>query len=285
MAPTEITVFQANNLVTLLTDFGLDDPYVGQLKGAMLCRNPTVRILDLCHSLPVQDILAAARTLHASYSYFPPGSIHLTIVDPGVGSQRRLLAARSDAQLFIAPDNGILSLLLREQVIKSVRLLGNPSLFAQNISPTFHGRDIMAPAAAALAGGFPYKDIGRQMEMASCLQLPLPRPTFTASHIKGQVVQIDHFGNLQTNITRADVEWLVHSGNVTVGIRDQKVSLGRIYAEADPGCLLALIDSAGYLELAVNQGSAAKFLGCAVGEPVLVSCIGWSKGYPKSTSA
>jgi hypothetical protein len=285
MAPTEITVFQANNLVTLLTDFGLDDPYVGQLKGAMLCRNPTVRIIDLCHAVPHQDILAAARTLHASYSYFPPGSIHLTIVDPGVGSQRRLLAAFSDEHLFIAPDNGILSLLLKEQMIKSVRLLGNPSLFAQNISPTFHGRDIMAPAAAALAGGFPYQDIGRQVEVASCLQLPLPRPVMAVGSITGQVIQIDHFGNLRTNITQAAVERLASSGQVTVSIRGQQVSLGRIYAEVDPGCLLALIDSAGYLELAVNRDSAAQVLGCAVGEPVLVSCLDKSNVYAESSPA
>jgi S-adenosylmethionine hydrolase len=276
-------VFQANNLITLITDFGLTDPYVGQLKGAMLCRNPSVRIIDLCHAVPHHDVLAAARILHASYPYFPPGSIHLTIVDPSVGSQRRILAAISDQHLFIAPDNGILSLLIRDKLIKNVRLLGNPSLFAQNISPTFQGRDIMAPAAAALAGGFPYQDIGRQTEMASCVQLPLPRPVMTADRITGQVIQIDHFGNLRTNITQADLEQFSLSGKVVISIQGQQVCLSRIYAEADPGCLLALIDSAGYLELAVNKGSAARLLGCAVAEPVVVCGDGKSSVCTETT--
>lgn len=255
-------------VITLTTDFGLDDPYVGQMKGAILCRNPAAQIVDLCHSVPAQDVLAGAVILHTSSAFFPPGAVHLAVVDPGVGTGRRILGAASAEQLFIAPDNGLLSLLFTDNTIQRVRLLTNPRLFAQTISPTFHGRDIMAPAAAMLAGGFPFESVGPLAEIDACVRLHLPRPVLAEGRMKGQVVQSDHFGNLRTNITKADVKHFAPSGQVTVSIRGQQAKLRSTYADAPPGSLIALIDSTDFLELAANMGSAAKLLQCGPGEPV-----------------
>ena len=141
------------NIITLTTDFGLQDPYVGQVKGAILKNNISVRIIDLCHFIPAHDILTAAVAIRTSYSYFPNGSIHLVIVDPGVGSQRRILAAATEHHLFIAPDNGTLSLLFKDNRIQTVHRVENASLFPSEISATFHARDIMAPVAARLGLG------------------------------------------------------------------------------------------------------------------------------------
>ncbi len=262
------------NLITLTTDFGLQDPYVGQVKGAILKNNISVRITDLTHAIPAHDTLTAAITIRTSYSYFPNGSIHLIIVDPGVGSQRSILAATTRHHLFIAPDNGTLSLLFKDNRIQTVHRVENSSLFPSEISSTFHARDIMAPIAAALAGGMPLDKVGPVIDQASCVQLNLPAPVISSNKIDGQALHIDSFGNIRTNITTSD---LTDSKNFQPssfsGIRikgHQISSISSTYADSPAGELVALVDSAGYLEIAVNRGNAAQLTKCRIGDPLIV---------------
>lgn len=262
---------QMANIITLTTDFGLEDSYVGQLKGTILKGNPQACIVDISHSIPAQDILTAAVTIRGSYNAFPEGSIHLIIVDPGVGSKRRIIAASSAQHLFIAPDNGTLSLLLRDNIIQSVHLIENHALFAPQISNTFHGRDIMAPVAAALADGLPLEQVGASRPIDSCVQLELPDPVINAAGIEGQVLQIDHFGNIRTNITLTDLNKFADPGLCKVILNGHQIdTISNTYSGSLSGSLVALIDSSGYLEIAVNMGSAARFTTCSINDSVTV---------------
>jgi S-adenosylmethionine hydrolase len=260
-----------SGVISLITDFGLNDPYVGQMKGAILQQCPCARLVDLSHAIPGQDIPGAALVLHSSYVFFPAGTVHLVVVDPGVGSQRRILAAASEEHYFVAPDNGIFSLLLRDQLIKRVHLVEEKRLFAESVSPTFHGRDIMGPIAGALAEGMPLRTVGPEVSPASCVCLEMPAAQFGEHRIMGQVLQIDHFGNIRTTIRQTDLEDFVDPQQCQVVVSGQQIKgIHTIYAEAGPGELVALIDSAGYLEIAVNMGNAAEVLQCRVGDAVEV---------------
>ncbi len=259
------------NLITLTTDFGLQDPYVGQMKGAILRRNVTARIIDLTHGIPPHDVLAAAITLRTSYSYFPGGSIHLVVVDPGVGSQRSILAASGDGHLFIAPDNGILSLLAADNRLQEVHRVENSALFPSEVSCTFHGRDIMAPVAAALAAGMPLDKVGASIDFADCVRLDLPQARITGRGIEGQVLHVDHFGNIRTSITSAVLSRFQPGSFQGIEIGGEWINaITTTYSQRPPGDLIAVIDSSGYLELAVNKGSAAEVIGCRPGDPVVV---------------
>ena len=266
---------QFANIITLTTDFGLEDPYVGQLKGAILKYNISARIIDICHSIPAHDILTAAVTIRTSYTYFPKGTIHLVIVDPGVGSQRRILAATAGKHLFIAPDNGALSLLFKDNMIQTVHRVENASLFPSEISSTFHGRDIMAPIAAAVAGGMALDKVGPAAEISSCAHLNLPEPNISGSRIDGQVLHVDRFGNIRTNITTTDLtsDQSNFQPASFSGIRIKGHTINNIsntYSDSPSGSLVAVIDSAGYLEIAVNRGSAARLTECCIGDPLVV---------------
>ncbi|MCI5208889.1 MAG: hypothetical protein D3910_08860 [Candidatus Electrothrix sp. ATG2] len=265
---------QPASIITLTTDFGLTDPYVGQMKGAILGRNPASRLVDLCHALPRQDITAAAIILHSSYGFFPPGTVHLVVVDPGVGSQRRILAAEGGGHYFVAPDNGIISLLLRDGILTSVYNVTQEEFFAETVSPTFHGRDIMGPVAASLASGLPLATLGPEVSPASCVCLDLPVARVIGNRVMGQVLQLDHFGNVRTTIRSTDLKHLTSLQRCLVQINALEIeTISTSYAEVEPGQLIALIDSAGYLEIAVNRGSAAKLTRCRIGDPVQVSCL------------
>jgi S-adenosylmethionine hydrolase len=260
---------KAAGIITLITDFGLNDPYVGQLKGAALTRNPQVRLIDLCHSISPQDIPNAAVNLHSSYVHFPAGSVHLVVVDPGVGSQRRLLAAASADHFFIAPDNGIFSLLLRDAVLHQVHVIENQQLFNRRISTTFHGRDIMAPVAAALAGGMNLSEVGPDCSLESCVRLSLPVAVISRSVVRGEVLQVDHFGNIRTSIIARDLAGFPDRNRWTVSCGEALISdISRTYAEVPVGSLTAVFDSNGYLEIVVNQGSAALLIQAKNGDPV-----------------
>jgi hypothetical protein len=267
---------QSFGIITLTTDFGLTDPYVGQMKGAILQRSPAVQLVDLSHAIPRQDILGAALVLHSSYAFFPAGTVHLVVVDPGVGSQRRILAAEAEGHYFVAPDNGILSLLLRDQLVKRVHLVEEKSFFSEAVSSTFHGRDIMGPIAAALAGGEPLTAVGPEVLPSSCVCLEVPVAQFAEQKIVGQVLQLDHFGNIRTTIRQTDLECFdepqqYQAQQCQVRICGKQMQgIRKTYAEAGPGGLVALIDSAGYLEIAVNMGNAAEVIQCRVGDAVEV---------------
>ena len=266
---------QPSGIISLTTDFGLTDPYVGQMKGALLRRNPAARPVDLTHAIPRQDILGAAIVLHSSYAFFPSGTVHLVVVDPGVGSRRRILATEGDGHYFVAPDNGIFTLLLRDQLLGRVYQVEKEELFAEAVSSTFHGRDIMAPVAAELSGGLRLTAVGPELSPASCIYLDLPAVHVSARRMTGQVLQIDHFGNIRTTIRREDLEHFAdyqqRDQHIQVRFNGQVIpTVNSTYAEAEPGESVALIDSAGYLEIAVNMGSAAERTRCRVGDPVYI---------------
>ncbi len=259
------------NLITLTTDFGLQDPYVGQMKGAILKRNITARMIDLTHAVPPHDVLNGAITIRASYNYFPKGTVHLVVVDPGVGSQRKILAVMADGHLFIAPDNGLITLLVKENKIQAAYRVENSSLFPREVSATFHGRDIMAPVAAALADGMELDMVGPKIEVSACVLLDLPEPNFDENGITGQVLYIDNFGNIRTTITTAHLGHYQPASFSGVYIGDNQINaISATYSDQPEGELVATIDSAGYLEIAVNRGSAAQKTNCRKGDPVAV---------------
>ena len=259
------------NIITLTTDFGLQDPYVGQMKGAILKRNITARIIDLTHGISPHDVLGAAVAIRTSYRYFPKGTIHLIVVDPGVGSQRGILAATGESQLFIAPDNGLLTLLALDNSIEAVHRVENSSLFPSEVSSTFHGRDIMAPVAAALAGGLPLDKVGPETTFTQCIQLDIPEPVIDKKRITGQVMHVDHFGNIRTTINTSHLSRFQPSHFAGIRIGSHTIdSILSTYSEQPAGELIALIDSSGYLELAENRGNAADLTGCSPGDKVVV---------------
>ena len=249
-------------LITLTTDFGLSDHYVGVIKGVILGLAPEARLVDLCHQVEPYDVLGAALTLAASYSWFPPQTVHLVVVDPGVGSARRPLLAQAGSWWFVAPDNGALELVYRRHPHR-VWALRSEEFALQPISNTFHGRDVFAPAAALLARGAPPEQLGDPI--ADYARLPIPQPRESApGRCQGAVLKVDHFGNLITNFQAAD---LPTAFRITVG--DARIHMLRpSYAAAAPGEIFAIAGSSGFLEISLNQDSAARVLGVTAGAPV-----------------
>jgi S-adenosylmethionine hydrolase len=260
-------------IITLTTDFGLQDPYVGQLKGALLKGCPSATLIDITHAIPPWDVVTAAVAIRTSYGFFPLGSIHLIVVDPGVGSQRAILAAAGDGHFFIAPDNGILSLLAADHKIETVHRVEDSAFFPTSVSPTFHGRDIMAPVAAALARGRALCDFGAAVPPQALAPTIVPSAVQEPGCLRGHVQSIDHFGNIRTTLR-------VGHGHLDPAVFDfleisgrRITQLARTYNEVPVGALIALIDSSGYLEIAANQASAAQILGGSRGARVTVHLV------------
>ncbi len=194
-------------IITLLTDFGLGDAYVGIMKGVILSLSPDARLVDLSHEVPPQEVLSGAMVLQSAWRYFPPGTIHLAVVDPGVGSSRRALAAAGREQFFVGPDNGLFSLVFAEQAPLMVVSLENPQYFLAKVSATFHGRDIFAPVAAHLSLGVPLTAFGPAL--SDPVGLDFPAPEFGEEEVDGQIISCDHFGNLISNIPFMSLQsWL-----------------------------------------------------------------------------
>ena len=259
---------RAPAIVTLTTDFGLQDPYAGQLRGAVLRGCPWATVVDLTHGVPPWDVVTAAVTIRTSFRFFPAGSVHVVVVDPGVGSRRPILAASGSGHLFVAPDNGILSLLVVDGKLDTVHRVAHPDFTPTTARPTFHGRDRMAPVAAALAAGRPLADFGPAIDPARLTMGIVPTVAVDAHCLRGEVQRIDHFGNVRTSIRVGRgppprFAWAEINGH-------RVERLHRTYTEAPAGALLALVDSNGYLEIAANQASAAERLGCRPGDPVTV---------------
>jgi len=259
----------SSGIVTLITDFGIQDPYVGQLKGALLKSCREVNIIDLTHFIAPQNVPAAAQVLFSSFQFFPPGTVHLTVVDPGVGSARKILAAAGAGYYFIAPDNGIFTLLFDQGIISEVYQVTYQSM---SKSTTFHGRDIMAPAAALLAKGEPLSAIGKPIVQEQCAMLSQPGFVQKEDHLIAEVIRVDHFGNLRISIRDTDLERLgVDRSKMRIVIGKAEVSsLSATYSSQQPGCLCALIDSDGFLEIAVNQGNAAERIAARLGDQVTI---------------
>jgi S-adenosylmethionine hydrolase len=241
-------------VVTLLTDFGLADTYVGQLKGAILTIAPAATLVDLTHAVPPQDVFAGAFLLWTAVEAAPPGSVHVAVVDPGVGSSRKAVAARSGrGDFFVGPDNGLLVPALdRLGGCAEAVELTQGQYWRQTQSSTFHGRDIFAPVAAHLANGVALADLGQPVE----LQRPFSVAISDGPH--GQVLHVDAYGNLITNLRRA----------ASASIQGQRARFVSHYAAAQPGELIALVGSSGLLEIAVRDGSAAALTGAVRGDAV-----------------
>lgn len=254
-------------LLTLLTDFGTRDAYVAAMKGVILGIAPQARIVDITHDVAPQDVAEAAFTLAACWRCFPEGTVHVVVVDPGVGSARRAIAVAAGGHLFAAPDNGVLSMALAGAADIEVVALENPRLFRQEISSTFHGRDIFAPAAAHLASGFPLEQAGPAL--AEIVRLPDSEPRSAGLDAwEGAVIAVDRFGNLITNVPAS----LLAGRQARVSLCGEEIlEVVQYYAQAPAGALVALIGSSGFLEVAVNQGSAAGRLGAGRGTAVRVT--------------
>ncbi len=252
-------------VISLLTDFGLTDPFVGVMHGVIYSRAPQAKIVDLTHGVPPQDVRRAGYVLADSFRYFPPGTIHVCVVDPGVGSERRILAAAVDDQAVLWPDNGLTTALFAECAPDAVVDVCNPDLFLKSVSQTFHGRDKFAPAAGHMAAGMPWADYGLPTDTWATLDLPQP-VSHDDGRVEGEVIYIDRFGNLVTNVRGTQLPPLPR---ITVG--DRAVDgLVRSYDAVEAGQWLAIVGSTGRLEVAVNRGDAAGLLGAAVGERVVV---------------
>ena len=262
------------SIITLTTDFGLADGYVGTMKGIILGIAPTVTIVDISHDISPQDVREAAYTLYAAYPYFPQGTIHVVVVDPGVGSDRRAIALRTPQATFVAPDNGVLSYVVAGERVEEMVHLTNPRYHLSPVSRTFHGRDIFAPAAAHLARGIPLAELGEPLTEIITFSLPRPqvRPDGT---IVGEVIHVDRFGNLITSIVPKDLtdHFLLREGIIQIkGLSIRGIANN--YAEGTPGKLLALIGSSNHLEIAVSGGSASQTLEAEVGDEVLLKVEG-----------
>jgi S-adenosylmethionine hydrolase len=262
-------------VISLLTDFGTQDEYVGVVKGVILGINPAATIVDLSHAVAPQDVPAAAYLIKSAFRYFPRGSVHVTIVDPGVGSRRAIVAARMGGHTFVAPDNGILSLLLVEEHPEQIVSVTNEQWFLQPVSRTFHGRDIFAPVAGHLSLGVDLASLGLPMNSGDLVRLPFSHPSMGPSgRLEGVVVTVDRFGNLVTNIDMPRLQPLVDQAGdrgliIEVGGR-QIDGLAVSYSHYGPGGLLAIAGSRDCLEIAVNMGNAAEILNVKPGAPVQV---------------
>lgn len=272
-------------LVAMLTDFGTADIYVGVMKAVIHGICPQAQLIDLTHQIQPQNIRQGAFALMNAYRYFPPGTIFVVVVDPGVGSARRPVAVCAGGYTFVAPDNGVLSYALSELENYKAVEINNPNYRLPRVSHSFHGRDIFSPAAAYLAAGVQIEELGAPLEVLS--PFPLPQLQVGEYVVHGEVLHIDHFGNLITSI--GDCEWATPDEIVLTprfGEEKQPLRIDRsavvkvnerafqgivqTYSETDPGAWLAMIGSSGFLELAINQGNCALRLGAVIGDPVKV---------------
>jgi len=252
-------------IITLTTDFGLSDPYVGIMKGVILGMNPEVHIVDLNHHVDAYDVLGASLTLAAGYSYFPQRTVHVIVVDPGVGSSRRPIAAEAGSWLFVAPDNGVLELVFRAHS-PTVWSLRADEFALKPTSTTFHGRDVFAPAAALLAKGVPPDELGDRIDDFARLSIPEPR-SISPQLREGVVLKVDRFGNLITNLRVEDLR----PGFMLIVGDTQIQTLRSSYAAGAPGEVFLIVGSSGYVEISMNQGSAAEATGALAGAPVTMA--------------
>lgn len=255
--------------IALLTDFGLQDSYVGVMKGVIATLAPTAQLIDLTHDLPPQDLYAARFTLLSAYPYMPPGTVYLVVVDPGVGTQRRAVAVQTSHAMLVGPDNGAFSGVWQsgprnQAILNAVELTNRDYWRSPHPSTTFHGRDIFAPVAAHLANGVPIDDLGVRIDPQSLLSLPLQAPVATTTGWTGAVQYIDRFGNAATTIPASAIT----AKGWTVTIGDRTLPGGQTYGDVLSGQGLALVGSHGFVELAVNQGSAQQQFGLAVGDRI-----------------
>lgn len=257
-------------IITLTTDYGTNDHLVGVLKGVILNINPEVNIVDITHSILAHDILDGALTLSQAYKYFPSKTIHLVVVDPGVGTARRPILVAGDTHYFVAPDNGVLSAIYDQSESLYVWNITSEHYFRQPVSNTFHGRDIFAPVAAWLSKSWQTASFGE--EITDFVRFAIPKPKVSGNTTKGIVLRVDNFGNLITNLTAEDVPALIASGaKFTIRVGNAAVTkIVPTFAQGAAGETFAIIGSSGYVEVCVNKGNAARAVGAGRGAEVSV---------------
>ncbi len=282
-------------VITLLTDFGNQDAYVGIMKGVIAGINPVANIVDICHSVPPQDIFSGAYLLYTSYKYFPRKTIHVAVVDPGVGSRRDIVCVETKDYFFLAPDNGLLSFIIQDEKPKSIFRITNSKYFLPSPSNTFHGRDVFAPVAAQLSLGVKPQKLGIKINQLEQLDIPRPVPK-KKGQVEGQIIHIDRFGNLITNITK---EYLVKGvGGQKPEVRSKKpgafekisrekilsqhgtmettigkkkiIGWSKTYTDVKSGEPLVLFGSAGFLEVSINQGNAQRHFKVNKGSKIII---------------
>lgn len=262
----------ARPVVALLTDFGTRDHYAGTLKGVMLGICPDATLVDIGHDVPAHDVMAGALELAACYRYFPQGTVFLVVVDPGVGSSRRGIAADIGDYKFVAPDNGVLSVVFRESPPKKVVELTERKYALPTVSRTFEGRDRFAPAAAYLAKGIALVSLGKSISNYHVIDLP--KIVAGEWELCGEVVRVDRFGNLITNIDRRAFEQFANKQSIAIEVGGKEIPrIVATYAEAPPGELCALFGSTDHLEIAINAGDAAAHLGLSRGAAAKVRLV------------
>jgi len=262
-------------VITLLTDFGLQDEYVGVMKGVILSINSGVQVVDITHGLTKHDVLQAALVVKSTFRYFPINAIHVIVVDPGVGGKRKVICCKKDGHFFLAPDNGALSLVIQDGDVDELRAISNEAYFLKPLSNTFHGRDIFAPVAAHLSKGLDMARLGPKMTLSDMVTLDLPAPFLSARHeLVGTILSVDAFGNLVTNI---DQETFMRFGR-RQGLEDVVITLGRSkiqgvstsYDSVKTGSPVAVFGSRKLLEIAVNQMDARTCLKARVGQTIRI---------------
>ncbi len=263
-------------LITLTTDFGWGSYYVSQMKGAIYLRNPVAQVIDLSHDMVPHDVGAAAYWINRATRLFPADTIHVVVVDPGVGTRRDLVYCRTKARTFLAPDNGVLGSVAAQDGVERIVRLSNTQLFHADVSKTFHGRDILAPVAAKLSLGASPLILGEPLDHLQGLEVV--QPVIRDKEIHGAIVFVDRFGNLISNISRELIEQKSSAalGQLVVRIGSRQITgLSGTYGEQAPATLVAIFDSDGFLEVAVVNGEAAKSLAANVGDPIWVA---WETG-------
>lgn len=261
----------SNAIITLTTDYGTNDHLVGTLKGVILKINPEVTIVDITHGVAPYDLLDGALAIGSAYAYFPPKTIHIVVVDPGVGTDRRPLLVSGDNQYFVAPDNGVLSLVYERNTNVVVRNANAEHYYLQPVSKTFHGRDIFAPIAAWLSKGWQTAAMGEEIQ--DYKKFALPKPKASNGVVKGVVLRVDSFGNLITNFRSEDLPEAARTkGDLELQVGTQSVKrLVDTFARGENAEPIAFVGSSGYLEIAVNKGNAAKALGIGRGAPITLT--------------
>lgn len=255
-------------MLTLSTDFGLKDPYVGIMKGVIATINREVPIIDLTHQIPPKNILAGRFSLLNSIPYFPRGTIHLAVVDPGVGSERQGCAIQFSQGFLVGPNNGLFSGILAQFPPEKIVTLTNPKYWrTQEVSSTFHGRDIFAPVAAYLATGVPIENLGKEILKEELIDVSFPPPEIKQNTIIGYIQYIDYFGNLISNIPASRV----YNKQWSVSIKNDNIESKNTYSESDPQELVAIIGSHGWIEIAMNQGNASEALSLNYGDVIKVN--------------
>ena len=258
----------SNPVITLTTDYGTSDHLVGAMKGVILSILPQATIVDINHHVAPFDILDGALTIGSAYHYFPPRAIHVVVVDPGVGTQRRPILVSGERHYFVAPDNGVLSMVYEREPTAIVRHISAAHYFLNPVSNTFHGRDIFAPVAAWLGKAFQTESFGD--EITDYVRYPMPRPKREGNVIKGVVLRADAFGNLLTNLTAEDLpKAALEEGRIDLTVGKRHIEqFAQTFAQGDPGQPLALLGSGNFVEIVVNRGNAAELLGVRRGEAV-----------------